>query len=134
MVGVTMGGGIGPLTGEHGLVLDALLSADMVTAAGTVVTASATKNPDLFWGLRGAGFNYGIVTRATYRIYDGTADGNVFNADMSFPGELNGTIFQVFKTFEKHQDSKMSISLFSQIQNGAVSLPLSLLHAGKLLC
>ncbi|KAK8060366.1 hypothetical protein PG996_010296 [Apiospora saccharicola] len=50
--------------------MDALLSVRLVTAAGAVVTASATENGDLFWALRGAGANFGIVTSATYRVFE----------------------------------------------------------------
>ncbi len=55
--------------GKHGLSCDNLLSADIITADGRFLTANATEHPDLFWGLRGGGGNFGIVTSFEYRLY-----------------------------------------------------------------
>src|SRR5579863_781803 len=60
--GLTLGAGWGHLHGKYGLALDNLLSLDVVTADGRLLAASATENPDLFWGLRGSGGNLGIIT------------------------------------------------------------------------
>ena len=69
IAGLTLGGGIGWLRRKHGLSSDNVLSFELVTAAGEVVTASATENADLFWALRGGGGGFGVVTLFEYTLH-----------------------------------------------------------------
>src|SRR6516165_2797081 len=69
IAGLTLGGGLGWLMGKHGLSCDNLLSADLVTAEGELLTASRELHPDLFWGLRGGGGNFGLVTSFEYQLH-----------------------------------------------------------------
>jgi FAD/FMN-containing dehydrogenase len=69
IAGLTLGGGIGWLMRKHGATVDNLLSVDLVTAEGELLLASGDENPELFWGVRGGGGNFGIVTSFEYRLH-----------------------------------------------------------------
>jgi FAD/FMN-containing dehydrogenase len=78
IAGITLGGGIGYLSRLHGLTIDNVLAADVVTADGELVRADADSHPDLFWAIRGGGGNFGVVTRFLYRLHElPTVDGGM---------------------------------------------------------
>jgi FAD/FMN-containing dehydrogenase len=68
--GITLGGGVGYLGRKHGLTIDSLLAAEIVTADGQVRIVDAANEPDLFWAIRGGGGNFGVVTRFRYRLHE----------------------------------------------------------------
>ncbi|KAI8632684.1 hypothetical protein F5Y19DRAFT_491330 [Xylariaceae sp. FL1651] len=111
LVGLTLGGGIGTLQGKHGLVMDSLLSVRMVTAQGETVTVSKQDNPDLFWALRGAGANFGIVTSALYKVYDAANGGQFVNADFEYDGSNTVELWRLLESLDDDMTSELSIVL-----------------------
>ena len=96
ITGLTLGGGIGYLTRAYGLSIDNLVSADVVTADGKFVTASEHQNEDLFWGLRGGGGNFGVVTSLEYRLHE--VD-QVFAGPIFYNLEDAESLFRMFDEF-----------------------------------
>jgi len=94
IAGLTLGGGLGWLMGKHGLAADNLIAAEVVTAAGDVVRASAEENRDLFWGLRGGGGNFGVVSWFEYRLHP---VGPVTSGLVAHPFERAREVLQLFR-------------------------------------
>ncbi|KAK8216671.1 FAD-dependent oxidase [Phyllosticta capitalensis] len=109
LVGATLGGGIGRYQGLHGLILDALVSLRIVTAKGDIVTVSNSSHPDLFWAMRGAGTNFGVILSATYRVHDLTNGGQVMNADMIFPGTANVSFLDIVQSMQDKIPKELSL-------------------------
>ncbi|KAF2962876.1 hypothetical protein GQX73_g10697 [Xylaria multiplex] len=110
VIGITLGGGIGLFQGLFGLMIDALLSIRLVTANGGVVEASVSKNPELFFGIRGAGANFGIITSATYKLSKAVNDGQVFTADIVYPENMRSDYFNVLKTYEDTMPAELAMN------------------------
>lgn len=111
--------------GIYGLIVDSLLEVELVTATGELVKASKTENPELFWGIRGAGINFGIVVKATFRIYDQINNGDIALADMILPYDKAMDCVKVLKSLEDNQPANLSIALGAMWneQAGGVSIP-----------
>lgn len=105
-----MGAGISSLQGVRGLMLDALESVRVVTADGKLVEASKTQHPDLFWAIRGAGSNFGIVTSATYKVYNASNNKQVMNADFVFSASVNQSFWQIMKSFDYTLPSQLALT------------------------
>ena len=97
MVGVTGGGGIGRFQGVNGLLIDSLLSVRLVTAKGKLINVSEDSHSDLFWAIRGAAPNFGIITSATYRLHKPTNGGQMFSADFILPASANASYFDILQ-------------------------------------
>jgi FAD/FMN-containing dehydrogenase len=94
--GLTLGGGFGHLSRKHGLTCDNLLSADVVTADGRLVTASADQHPDLFWGVRGGGGNFGVVTSFEFRLHP---VGTVLGGPIFYPIDRAEELLRFYREF-----------------------------------
>ncbi|KAE8360973.1 hypothetical protein BDV27DRAFT_148209 [Aspergillus caelatus] len=111
--GLTLGGGYGWLSGQYGLTIDNLLAATVVLADGQVVTASATENSDLFWGLRGAGYNFGVVVDFTFQAYEQKTP--VYAGIIAFtPDKLESVIEQMNVLFENPDPRSGAMIILAQ--------------------
>jgi FAD/FMN-containing dehydrogenase len=93
--GFTLGGGVGWLMRKHGLACDNLVGADVVTADGQIVRASATDNPDLLWGLRGGGGNFGVATQLELTLHP--VGPLVYAGPIFYPGDAAGDLLRLFR-------------------------------------
>jgi len=112
--GLTLGAGWGHLHGKYGLALDNLISLDVVTADGRLLTANASENPDLFWGLRGSGGNFGIVTSLEYRLH---SVGPVLGGAVFHPPSQAKEVLRFFRDWAATTPDELVI------QCAAVTLP-----------
>ncbi len=95
VAGFTLGGGIGWLMRAHGLACDNLVGADVVTADGRLLHASGSENEDLFWGLRGGGGNFGIVTSFEFALHP--VGPTVYAGPLFLPGDAAGDVLRFFR-------------------------------------
>ena len=114
VAGLTLGGGLGRLDREFGLTIDNLLSADVVTADGELVRASDDEHPDLFWGLRGGGGNFGIVTSLEFQLHDVGPD--VLAGRVIHPIEAATDVLHFYSEFMADAPDEVQCSaIFSQV-------------------
>ncbi len=114
LAGLTLGGGYGPLMSKYGLVADNLLSAQVVTADGHLVTASAMEHADLFWGLRGGGGNFGVVVSMEYRLHPLTT---VLSGLLLYPLDQAGAVLRFYDEFIETAPDELTV------QPGVIQMP-----------
>ena len=108
VAGLTLGGGWGWLQGKYGLSLDNLLGVEMVLADGSVVTASENENADLFWAVRGAGANFGVVTSLTFRLHP--VGPTVVGGLVAHPFDRAGEVLRYYRDFARSLPDELSLA------------------------
>ena len=125
IAGLTLGGGLGWLVRKHGLACDNLSSFDVVTADGRFLTASATENADLFWGTRGGGGNFGIVTSFEYRLHP--VGPTVLGGMVIHPIEKAKEVLKFYRAFTSEAPDELTTQLgllTSPDGNPIIAIPL----------
>ncbi|WP_435345923.1 FAD-binding oxidoreductase [Haloarchaeobius sp. HRN-SO-5] len=107
LAGLTLGGGFGYLTRRYGWTVDNLLEVEVVTADGTVRRASREENEDLFWALRGAGHNFGVVTSFTFRLYD--VGPTVYGGLIAWPFERADEILEAYRDITAQAPRELTV-------------------------
>jgi len=107
VAGLTLGGGFGWLTRRHGLSIDNLLSATVVTADGAVRVASATSQPDLFWALRGGGGNFGVVTSFEFQLHP--VGPEVYGGLVVYPFSQARQVLRAWRDFTMNAPDELSV-------------------------
>jgi hypothetical protein len=109
-IGAGIGAGIGYLQGTLGLVIDALVSARLVIGSGDLVEVSKDSNPDLFWAIRGAGANFGIITSAVFKVTRQVDDGQIYYADVIYGPDQKVAYFELMEKLNRNFPSKLGFS------------------------
>lgn len=116
--GLTLGAGYGWLSGQYGLTIDNLQSVTVVLADGSLVKASATEHSDLFWGLRGAGYNFGVALDFTYQAYE--KKDPVYSGIMAFrPDQLEMVLQQLNGLLAEPDSRAGAMCVFAQAPDGS---------------
>lgn len=105
--GSTLGGGYGWLTGQHGLIVDNLISATIVLADGRILEASQDTHPDLFWAIRGAGQAFGVVTEMVFKAYDMRRD--IFGGLLYFTPDKLDKVVEFANWFDEQQNERSGL-------------------------
>lgn len=106
IAGLTLGGGFGYLTRRFGWTTDNTVSMEMVTADGRIVRASEQENPDLFWGLRGGGGNFGVVTKFEYKLHP--VGPEIMGGVIAWKGEDTPAVLDLYKTITEQAPPELT--------------------------
>lgn len=107
VAGLTLGGGFGWLSRKYGMTIDNLLSAEVVTADGRQLHASESENADLFWGLRGGGGNFGVITRFEFQLHP--VGPNVLSGLLVFPFDQARPVITQFARFTEKMPEELNV-------------------------
>jgi FAD/FMN-containing dehydrogenase len=130
LAGLTLGGGLGWLMGKYGLTIDNLLAVDLVTATGHVIRASASEHPDLFWGVRGGGGNFGIVTAFEFQLHP---VGPVLAGKVVYPIEQAREVLRFYREYTKNApDELTAYACLSTTPGGLPAIAINLCYCGSL--
>jgi FAD/FMN-containing dehydrogenase len=128
--GLTLGGGLGWFMGKYGLTIDNLLSVDIVTADGQVKRASATEHPDLFWGVRGGGGNFGIVTAFEFQLH---AVGPVLAGKVVYPMSRAREVLRFYREYTSSvPDELTAYASLMTTPDGLPAIAINLCFCGSL--
>ncbi|KAI1302456.1 FAD binding domain-containing protein [Xylaria venustula] len=132
VLGISLGAGIGRLQGKYGYLNDNMVSARLLLANGTVIHASQDINPDVFWGLRGAGHNFGIVLEATYQVYPQLNNGKHHVVDFEFELDKVEEIFETVNAVSDPMPKELAIFVIGRRKgaNGKPTLNVNLVYSG----
>lgn len=119
--GLTLGGGLGHLMRKHGLTVDNLLSVDLVTAEGEKTRVDGATDPELFWGLRGGGGNFGIATAFEYRLHP--VGPLVLGGPIVWPLEQAGEVLRTLRDFAPQAPDSLGIALSARMAPPAPFMP-----------
>ncbi len=129
LAGLALGGGLGWLNGKHGLTCDNLAGAEVVTSTGDVLTASASEHPDLFWGLRGAGANFGVVTSFEFNLH--RVD-RVLAGALSYPSARAASVMRLYRELTADAPDELSANAsLSLTPAGELSASVGVCIAGR---
>ncbi|CAE6520892.1 unnamed protein product, partial [Rhizoctonia solani] len=127
---LTLGGGFGWLTGNHGLVIDNLMQATVVTSSGNILTASGSENPDLFWAVRGGGGNFGVVTEFVLKIHPQNPE--VFTSTITFlPESLDKLVPEINAWLLERTSSEIVYIVFASPPGGQPVVLLQFVYIGE---
>ena len=130
IAGLTLGGGIGWLGGKHGLACDNVISVDIVTADGALLTASASEHPDLFWAVRGGGDNFGVVTSFAYRLHE---VGPVIGGTIAWPLSQAPRVLRFYDELARDCPDELSLNASLAVgEDGTPNLGISVAWIGPL--
>ncbi|KAH9208147.1 FAD binding domain-containing protein [Leptodontidium sp. 2 PMI_412] len=122
MIGATVGGGVGRWQGVDGLIIDRLMSVRLVTARGTLIDVSENSHPELFWAIRGAAPNFGIITSATYQLAPQLNKGQVLSADFVLPASSSVPYFDLLESLSNTMPAELS-TISIMVYNDTVGAP-----------